>query len=491
MSNNFSIGIVGSGTAGMIAAIMLRQAFPSSDVTIVSSSKIGIIGVGEGSTEHWKKFMELCEIPLLDLLTQTDATHKYGIRFENWHTKNPDYFHSVSGDDSGFNWNNFGLYAGFIEKNQFLTTAMTTDGFLKNRIRKYNLHNNTNQYHFDTMKLNAFFEKLCFERRIKIIDAEVKDITLNLENGNIESVVLDNTATVEADFWIDATGLKRLLMTKLGAAKWNSFSKYLLVDSAIAFPTESDPSGEIKPYTRARAASSGWIWEIPTQQRRGNGYVFASDFITEEEAINEVQTVTNYTVGAHKTFKFDAGHLEQTWVKNCCAVGLASAFVEPLEATSIGTTIQQVIGLVGNLASYNENNQHMQKFYNKKINLMMDNVLTMIRLHYVSDRVDTPFWRAVSEMPINPALEELLALWSERLPMREDVSFTNGELFLPAHLIHVAQGQDVLNRNSSSTLLERLGIRGKVAQQMSTVMLARFDHETIDHAQSLKDLYNE
>ena len=230
MSNNFSVGIVGSGTAGMIAAIIIRQAFPSSDVTVISSSKIGIIGVGEGSTEHWKKFMDLCEIPLHDLLTQTDATHKYGIRFENWHTKNPDYFHSVSGDDSVYCWNNYGLYAGFIEKNQLLTTAMTTDGFLKNRIRKHNLHNNTNQYHFDTMKLNAFFEKLCFERRIKVIDAEVKDIALNLENGNIESVVLENTATVEADFWIDATGLKRLLMTKLGAEKWNSFSKYLLVD---------------------------------------------------------------------------------------------------------------------------------------------------------------------------------------------------------------------------------------------------------------------
>jgi tryptophan halogenase len=491
MSNNFSIGIVGSGTAGMIAGIIIRQAFPSSDVTIISSSKIGIIGVGEGSTEHWKRFMDLCEIPLHDLLTQTDATHKYGIRFENWHTKNTDYFHSVSGDDSGYHWSNFGLYAGFIEKNQFLTTAMTTDGFLKNRIRKYNLHSNTNQYHFDTMKLNAFFEKLCFERRIKVIDAEVKDITLNVENGNIESVVLENTATVEADFWIDATGFKRLLMTKLGAAKWNSFSKYLLVDSAIAFPTESDPSGEIRPYTRARAASSGWIWEIPTQQRRGNGYVFASDFITEEEAVNEVQTVTGYSVDSHKSFKFDAGHLEQTWVKNCCAVGLASAFVEPLEATSIGTTIQQVISLVGNLSSYNETNQHMQKFYNKKINLMMDNVLTMIRLHYVSDRADTPFWRAVSEMPLNPALEELLELWSERLPMREDVSTTNGELFLPAHLIHVAQGQNLLNRNSSSTLLERLNIRGQVAQQMSNVTLARFDHETVDHAQSLKDLYND
>jgi hypothetical protein len=121
----------------------------------------------------------------------------------------------------------------------------------------------------------------------------------------------------------------------------------------------------------------------------------------------------------------------------------------------------------------------------------MDNVLTMIRLHYVSDRSDTPFWRAVSEMPLNPALEELLALWSERLPMREDVSFVNGELFFPAHLIHVAQGQNVLNRNSSSTMLERLSIRGKVAQQMSNVTLSRFDHETVDHAQSLRDLYGE
>ena len=122
---------------------------------------------------------------------------------------------------------------------------------------------------------------------------------------------------------------------------------------------------------------------------------------------------------------------------------------------------------------------------------MMDNVLTMIRLHYISDRVDTPFWRAVSEMPINSSLEELLALWSERLPMREDVSVTNGELFLPAHLIHVAQGQNVLNRNSSSTMIGRLNIRGKITQQMSAVTLAKFDHETVDHAQSLRELYNE
>ena len=248
--------------------------------------------------------MDLCEIPLHDLLTQTDATHKYGIRFENWHTKNPDYFHSVSGDETIFAWGNYALYAGFIEKNKLLTTAMTTDGFLKNQIRKNGGHNNTNQYHFDTIKLNAFFEKICFQRRIKVIDAEVKDINLNSENGNIESVILENTSTLEADFWIDATGFKKVLMTRLGAEKWNSFSKYLLVDSAIAFPTELDPSGEIRTYTRARAASSGWIWEIPTQQRRGNGYVFASDFITEEEAINEAQATTKYTVGSHKLFKF-------------------------------------------------------------------------------------------------------------------------------------------------------------------------------------------
>ena len=489
MNNSFSIGIVGSGTSGLVSALMLKQAFPSMQITILSSPLVPIVGVGEGSTEHWKWFMSQCEIPLHGLLTETAATHKYGIRFENWSVKNPDYFHSVSGDESLFAWNHFPMYAGFIEKNKMLTTAVITSGLTENKIRRTGLHENTNQYHFDTFKLNDFFKKLCFQRMIRIIEADIKDIEIDNESGNITSVTLPDDSTFEADFWIDATGFKRLLMQKIGSDKWNSFSKFLLTDSAVAFQTESDPNGEIRPYTRARAASSGWIWEIPTQERRGNGYVFSSQFISKDQAVDELHQVSGYQPESFRDFKYDAGYLEKPWVKNCCAIGLSSAFVEPLEATSIGTTIQQMKLLISNLCSYTENSHYMQNFYNKKVSLMMDNVLTMIRLHYISDRKDTPFWRAMSEMPLNESLQELVDLWSERLPIREDVNSVNNELFHPAHFIHVAQGQNILNRNSATIMIERFNLRSQVVGLTSSATLGRFNHELVDHAQSLKDLY--
>lgn len=119
----------------------------------------------------------------------------------------------------------------------------------------------------------------------------------------------------------------------------------------------------------------------------------------------------------------------------------------------------------------------------------MDNVLTMIRLHYISDRKDTPFWRAMSEMPLNESLQELVDLWSERLPIREDVNSVNNELFHPAHFIHVAQGQNILNRNSATIMIERFNLRSQVVGLTSSATLGRFNHELVDHAQSLKDLY--
>ena len=121
-------GIVGSGTAGLITALMLRQAFPWAEITVVSSSKIGIIGVGEGSTEHWKTFMDSCEIPLEEMIEATAATHKYGLRFENWSTHTKDYFHSVGEIDDIYA---FGLYAGYmgmVEKNKLFTTQTTSVG---------------------------------------------------------------------------------------------------------------------------------------------------------------------------------------------------------------------------------------------------------------------------------------------------------------------------------------------------------------------------
>lgn len=489
MGNRISIGIVGSGTAGLISALMLRKSFPTYDITIVSSSKIGIIGVGEGSTEHWREFMETCNIPTEELIVETAATHKYGIRFENWSTHTPDYFHSISGSDDIFANGLYATYMGFFEKEKLLTSQTASVGLVRNQISRKNLHKSTNQFHFDTFKLNEYLTTLCFQRMIKFIDDTVEDVKVDSETGCIAGVSLAYNQTLEADFWFDASGLQRVLMTKLGNTSWESFSPYLLCDSAIAFPTESDPNNQIRPYTRARAMSSGWVWEIPTQERRGNGYVYSSAHASEDAAIDEVQKLTGYKVVDNpRTFKFDAGYLKNQWVKNCVAVGLASSFVEPLEATSIGSTLLQVKMLIENIACYTPHSTKLQVSYNKTIAETMRNILTMIRLHYISDRQDTPFWVDQSKMPINDELQELIDLWSEKPPSRYDLIAGPHLMFHVPHLVHVAQGQGLIPTKPSTVALDRLNLRFMVDKEMDDIRNSRHNHELVDHKQALLEI---
>lgn len=487
-SKDLSIGIVGSGTAGLIASLILRKAFPFAHIAVVSSSKIGIIGVGEGSTEHWRSFMDLCDIPLEEMIVQTSATHKYGIRYENWTTHTPDYFHSVSTVDDIYAFGLHAAYMGYVEQNKLFTNQTSSIGLVRDKINRNNLHKSTNQFHFDTHKLNEYFTSLAFKRAVKFIDAEVTTININPDNGIIESVDTNIGETIYADFWFDASGFSRILMKALGADTWVPYSKYLLCNTAIPFQTESDPNGRIRTYTRARAASSGWMWEIPTQERRGNGYVFCSDFITEDEAVREAEAMAGYSISNPRVIKFDAGYIEQCWVKNCCAIGLASSFVEPLEATSIGSTIQQVRNIVQYLASYRPDYYASQKHFNKGFIKMMRNILTIIRLHYYSDRRDSPFWNAMADMPLNDELHELIELWAERPPSRYDFNNNSGEMFLSAHLAHVGQGQGIINKIGCTTALDRLNLREQVLLAMDEARHERHAHELVDHAVALQEI---
>jgi len=486
-----SFGVAGSGTAGLISALMLRSAFPLSEITIVASSDIGIIGVGEGSTEHWKKFMQYCDIPLLDMIVETEATHKYGILFENWSLKNPSYFHSVSSDEEIYAWRLFPLYMYLMSKGKLLTDHTGSSGLRLDKISQIGLHNNVNQFHFDTFALNNYLTKLAIGRNIKIIDAVIDGVDINGENGNIESIKLSGANGFSADFWIDATGFKRVLLSKVGNVEWNSFSKFLLVDSAFAFPTESDPSGKIHPYTRAKALSSGWAFEIPTQSRRGNGYIYSSEFIDEEKAVKEISKNIGFEIEPVRRFSFDPGHVKEPWVKNCCAVGLSASFVEPLEATSIGSTIQQVESLIPFVASYKPGNWASQKSYNKSFDKMMDNILMMIRMHYLTDRSDTEFWRASGAMPVNDSLQELLELWAETTLRRDFYPTNNGELFQLAHFLHVGQGQGLIDISHISPTLHNLNLNDRVHFFARTLESERIGSQLVDHAEALSDIEKE
>ena len=491
MNKPISIGIVGAGTAGLISALMFRKAFPTSTITIIASSKIGIIGVGEGSTEHWRSFMDACDIPTEELISNTAATHKYGIRYENWSTHTPDYFHSISGVDDIFANGLYATYMGFFEQKQLLTSQTGSVGLVTNKIGRKDIHRTTNQFHFDTFKLNDYLTGLCFNRSIKFIDDTVQNVNIDSEYGVINSVDISGGMTIENDFWIDASGFQRVLMTELNNTEFESFSKYLLCDSAIAFPTESDPNGQIRPYTRARAASSGWMWEIPTQERRGNGYVYSSSHLTENEAIDEAREMSGYDFEAPaRSIKFDPGYLKNQWVKNCVAVGLASSFVEPLEASSIGSTILQAKLLIQNIASYTKTSKNMQVVYNKQMTETFRNILTMIRLHYVSNRYDTRFWRDQSSMPINHELQELIGLWEERPPSRYDEYNAMHFMFQTPHLAHVMQGQGLIPAGPSTIALDRLNIRDVVKLEMDLIRNGRHNHELVDHRVGLEEINN-
>jgi tryptophan halogenase len=488
--NQLSFCVVGSGTAGLITSIVLRQSFPNAEITNISSSKIGIVGVGEGSTEHWKMFMERCDIGVDELIKNTGATHKYGIRFENWTDKIPDYFHSVSGAEEIEAWGLIGEYLSFIENEKMLTTQTGSIGLVQDKIIKEHLHNNTNQYHFDTFMLNDFLTGICFKRMIKFVDDEIGSLNLDT-NGNIESATLVSGMTLAADMWIDATGFKRELMGMLDNKSWKSFSDELIVDSAIAFPTEADPNGKIRPYTRARAASSGWMWEIPTQSRRGNGYVYSSTHLSDDQAIEEARKISGYNIEPARSFRFDPGYYSEQWKANCVCVGLASSFVEPLEATSIGSTIIQAMHIAQYSSSFVPGANKLVASYNNKMESMMLNIRDMIRLHYMSDRTDTDFWKDTASAPVSDSLQSIIDLWSEKAPGHLDIPYSNNLMFLTRHFVHVAQGQGLINSSPSSLAMDRFNIRSVVEKKSDNARTARYSRELVDHKQALMETVNE
>ena len=198
------------------------------------------------------------------------------------------------------------------------------------------------------------------------------------------------------DFFVDCSGFKRVIGSKLGV-KWIDCSAELPMNSAMAFPT--DYTEAIPSYTESTALSSGWVWRIPTQERYGNGYVFCDEFINETQAYDEVQKYYRDNLGIDQELqigrkvKFSAGYVDKFWIKNCAMVGLSSIFVEPLEASSIGTTIQQTFTLLPTLFFFERDDDLIANQYNKDITGIAKNIVDFIQLHYITNRDDTEFWR--------------------------------------------------------------------------------------------------
>ena len=457
LKNPKSICIVGGGTAGFVAALILKKRFPNKQIDIIRSSKIGIIGVGEGSTEHWSEFIKFIGVDPAEIVKECDATLKSGIMFQNWRADGGDYLHSIQ-DDYAYKEGMYNfVYAKLISEgkdSKSLGTKLIWDNLVNQWFLKHPDQIPTRQFHFNTNSLNRWLEKTADKFGVKIYDDIITDVVID-EHG-VSTIKSDNRE-YKYDFYIDSTGFKRLLIGKLGA-KWQSYSKYLKMNSAIVFPTSD--TDNYNEWTIARAMDAGWMFRIPTYGRWGNGYIYNSDYTDVDSARQEVESYLGHDVEIRNQFTFDPGAIDTPWIDNCVAIGLSGSFVEPLEATSIGTSIQQAFLLMHKLVNYNET---VIKDYNKSVNDILTNIRDFVILHYITDKKNTPFWKDLQGFELPDTLKEKIEIWKHKMPVREDFSnLSRYILFHEEHHLFVLHGLNLFNIESIKEEYESLSLDFKL-----------------------------
>ena len=411
----FNFTIVGGGTAGWLTSLYIKKTYPWAEVTLIASSEIGILGAGEGTTPHFVSFLDELGIPSSDIIRHAKGTIKNGIKFTNWNGDNKSYFHPFMDDN---NLNNFSITDfnknGVTSINLFeilngkslddscFSALASHNNSVKFSINK-NLDNKNDNainhfnslgtfaLHFDAVLLAKFLKRTAMYRGVRFVDAEVDEI-LTDEDGYITGLKTTNEKQFESNFVFDCSGFKRKIIGEFYKSEWKSYSESLPMKRAIVFTIENT-SNNIPPYTDSIAMKNGWMWKIPVQGRFGCGYVFDSDFATDDEIKKELEEYFGNPIEVVNSFNFDAGRYEKTWIKNCIAIGLSAGFVEPLEATSIMTSILSLEEhIINNLGAISKNDFYINRF-NERVNKLHDDTKNFIYLHYLTKRTDSEFWK--------------------------------------------------------------------------------------------------
>jgi tryptophan halogenase len=280
-------------------------------------------------------------------------------------------------------------------------------------------------------------------------------------------------------------------MNKLGA-KWQSYSDSLKMKSAITFQTEMNQDN-IPMWTTAQAMDYGWMFSIPTYGRTGNGYIFDSDYINPDQAHTEIEQFLGRSVEIGKEINFTPGALDTPWIKNCCAVGLSASFVEPLEASSIGTSIQQSFILSDLIVNYDE---AIISKYNNIMAGILNNIRDFIILHYLTKKTNTKFWTDARNVHIPDSLQHKLDVWKNKLPTSDDfIDVSNFKLFSELHHILVLHGLNLLDVNKVQQEYQRMtdqNIKLRAAEIVDMALNMRC--QTISHKvmiELVRDIKNE
>jgi flavin-dependent dehydrogenase len=461
------ITIVGGGTAGWIAAYFISKAQPNAhEITVIESSKLGIIGAGEGSTGTMIDLLNgnyfNAKIDLEKFLSETGGTPKLGIYHENWTGDKSGYFAPI---DASPTWANFEDVIFKFALSKYGKEKMHLASPRGQDFKKRDF-SSPGAVHFDGHRVGKFFKKECEKDGAVVIDDVVSTVETNTA-GNVTHLTLESGKIVESDFFIDCTGFSRILMNKLDV-KWHSYKEYLTVNTAMPFLINYEPGELPNPYTKATALSSGWMWEIPLAERKGCGYVFDSNFITREDAQKEIEELLGKKITPIRFINFESGRSEVFWKNNVLCLGLASTFVEPLEATSIHTTIIQLLFWVKEClhTEVDKTLTHDNILsYNQKITRLYDLTMDFISFHYQGERSDTPFWKNIKDNNIISQGAEIYKNKAKnRIPGFLEI---NGIVGSPAAALWnwVAAGMDIITPEQAAA--ELLDSNSKVSAEMA------------------------
>ncbi|QEY17016.1 MULTISPECIES: tryptophan halogenase family protein [unclassified Cellvibrio] len=453
MSAIQSLVVVGGGTAGWMAAAFFAKRFAGTplNITLVESATIGTIGVGEATVPAMKVFLSDLGIDEREFMLNTQATFKLGIEFDGWNKPNESFFHpfamfgaKIASIPFHHYWANLRTQqqAGPIDDYSLATQLARSNKFARPKENALDIARFNYAYHFDAGLFANYLSRFSQRQGVTRIEAQISHATRDATTGNISELVLESGEIISGDFFIDCSGFRGLLIEETLHTGYEHWNQWLPCDRAIALPSSSDE--QIPSYTRALACSAGWQWRIPLQHRVGNGYVYSSQQISDEQALAELQkNITGTSLAEPKLIHFATGMRRKIWNHNVFALGLASGFLEPLESTSI-YMVQTAINTLFTYFPQTQDCATIAQHANHTLAQHNQRLRDFIILHYyLNQRTGEPFWNECQNMTIPESLQARIEEFRYTANLRFDdldffqisswLSLFSGFNLLPTH----------------------------------------------------------
>lgn len=453
-SASSEIVIAGGGTAGWIAAATLSR-FLGRDVRIrlIESDAIAGVGVGEATIPQIHLLLQGLGIEESDILRETNATYKLGVDFDGWLEPGHRYMHAFGA---------VGRPAGIIPFRQLWHRARANGDAepyghyslnevvaLARRMATVRGDNNglslVHAYHFDASLFAAYLRRYSEARGVERIEGRIEQVERDGESGDISALLLEGERRLTGDLFVDCTGFRSLLLGQSLGVRFKDWSSYLPCDRALAVPCAR--SEQFRPYTQAMARKAGWQWRIPLQHRTGNGHVYCSEFISDDEAASILlSNLDGEAQQEPRPLRFTAGQRERVWSHNCVALGLAAGFMEPIESTSIHLVQSSVARLLTFLPQQQQSGSAAREKFNQMTESEWERIRDFLVLHYKANRrAGEPFWDYCRAMAVPETLTAKIKLFEEAgIIVREE-----GELFTDEAWGQVMIGQGLQPRSWS------------------------------------------